>query len=222
MKKNYKLGALFFFAILVYTGCDKEDNPVSSYNNPILNDLVSKINKGEYGGEVHSILISRNDTIIFEEYFYGYTRDDPHPMFSVTKSFTSAVMGICNDKGWIDSMGMTVLGFFPEYSGSIQNYDSTKEEITVEHLLTMTPGLEWDEWSTPYGSANNVLVEFIQSSDWVKYILDLPMSYTPGTHVTYNSGVSHVISGIITKVSGTSARAVANENLFAKMGFVNW
>ncbi|MGE5812102.1 MAG: serine hydrolase domain-containing protein [Ignavibacteria bacterium] len=216
-----KILLIFLVNAFLFSSCNKENNPVSAYDNEFLNELVSKIEAGQYG-EVHSLLISQNDTIVFEEYFNGYSRQDRHPMYSVTKSFTSAVMGICMDKGDIDSTGMKVLDFFPEYRGSIANYDSLKEIITIEHLLTMTAGFTWDELSTSYNDPDNYVAGFVQSSDWIKYVLDLPMSYAPGRHTTYNSGVSHVLSGIISRASGRSSAQTALENIFTKLTFENW
>ncbi len=216
-----KIVLIILLNAFLFSSCNKENNPASAYDNEILNELVSKIEDGQYG-EVHSLLISKNDTIVFEEYFNGYSRQDRHPMYSVTKSFTSAVMGICMDNGDIDSIGMKVLAFFPEYRGSIANYDSLKEKITIEHLLTMTAGFTWDEWSTSYNDPDNYVAGLIQSSDWIKYILDLPMSYAPGRHTTYNSGVSHVLSGIISRASGKSSAETALENIFTKLAFENW
>jgi CubicO group peptidase (beta-lactamase class C family) len=86
----------------------------------------------------------------------------------------------------------------------------------------MTAGFTWDEWTTSYNDPNNDVVKLIQSIDWMKYVLDRPMSYTPGTHVTYNSGVSNILSGIITKATCKSARDFARDNLFSVLGINDW
>lgn len=187
-----------------------------------LGDLVSKIESRQYGGEVHSLVIVKNDSIIFEKYFNGYSREKKHALYSVTKSFVSTLIGICLQQGYIDSINTRVLDFFPEYRNTIANYDSSKDDITVRHLLTMTAGFSWDEWSTLYSDPNNDVVKLIQSSDWIKYILDLPMSHAPGASPTYNSGASHLLSGIITKATGRSARDFAADHLFTYLGIQDW
>jgi CubicO group peptidase (beta-lactamase class C family) len=220
--RKYKIIPILFLIAFVFVSCDKEENPVTPESTEILNDLVSKIESHQYGGQVHSLIIVKNDAIIFEKYFNGYSRETKHPLYSVTKSFISALIGICLQKGYIDSINMNVLKLFPEYNGNIANYDSLKDDITIKHLLTMTAGFSWDEWTTLYSDPNNDIAKLIQSSDWVKFILDLPMSEIPGTYVTYNSGVSHVLSGIITKTAGKSTRDFANENLFTYLGIQDW
>lgn len=51
------------------------------------------------------------------------------------------------------------------------------EKITIRNLLTMTSGFTWDEWTTSYNDPDNDVMKLIQTSDWIKYVLDLPMSY---------------------------------------------
>ena len=96
------------------------------------------------------IIIAKNDTIIFEKYFNGFTRETKHALYSVTKSFTSALIGICLDKGLLDSINIPMLNYFPEYKNTIANFDSLKAKITIRDLLTMTSGFTWDEWTTSY------------------------------------------------------------------------
>jgi CubicO group peptidase (beta-lactamase class C family) len=86
----------------------------------------------------------------------------------------------------------------------------------------MTAGFTWDEWTTSYNDPNNDVIKLINSSDWIKYVLDLPMSHSPGTYVTYNSGVSNLLSGIITKVTGHPARDLARDKLFSLLEITDW
>jgi CubicO group peptidase (beta-lactamase class C family) len=211
------LVALIIFSVT----CSKEEEKPVSPREAIFNDIVNQIENHRYG-EVHSLIIAEDDSIIFEKYFNGYTRDRKHALYSVTKSFTSALIGICLEKGYINNIDMKVLDFFPEYKSSIANDDSLKEKITIRDLLTMTSGFKWDEWTTSFNDQNNDVVKLSQSSNWVKSVLDLPMSYAPGTTVTYNSGVSHVLSGIITKVTGQPARDFARDNLFSYLEINDW
>ena len=222
MKMSRKIISVVFIVtiIIISISCSKGKNQASP-RTEILNEIVSKIENRQYG-EVHSLIIAEDDSIIFEKYFNNYSRDNRHALYSVTKSFTSTLIGICLAKGYIDNIDMPVLGFFPEYKNNIANYDSLKEKITIRNLLTMTAGFTWDEWTTSYNDPNNDVVKLIQSNDWIKYVLDRPMSYTPGTHITYNSGVSNLLSGIITKATGQSARDFASDNLFSFLKINDW
>ncbi|HPS13260.1 MAG TPA: serine hydrolase, partial [Prolixibacteraceae bacterium] len=164
----------------------------------------------------------KDDTIIFEKYFNGDSRDRKQQLYSVTKSFTSSLIGICIQKGYIGSVNAKVLDFFPQYQGAIANFDTLKAKITVADLLTMRAGFSWDEWSIPYSNPDNLIFKMTNSSDWVKFVLDRPMAYSPGTHFAYSSGVSNVLSAIITETTGKSANDFAEETLFNCLGITNF
>ena len=223
IKKHWRISQAIFLAtiIIFFITCHKEEEESVSPRTEIFNQMVTQIENHRYG-EVHSLIISENDSIIFEKYFNGYSATMKHSMYSVTKSFTSALIGICLDKGYIENIDMKVLDFFPEYKNSIANYDSLKEKITIRDLLTMTSGFKWDEWTTSFNDTRNDVVKLTQSSDWIKYVLDLPMAHAPGTYVTYNSGTSNLLSGIITKTTGQSAKDFAQDNLFSYLEINDW
>lgn len=218
--KKYILVALFALIIIISGSCRKTKSPVSPQDE-IFNQIVTLIENHNYG-EVHSLIIAKNDSIIFEKYFNGFARETRHALYSVTKSFTSALIGICLDKGLLDSINIPMLNYFPEYKNTIANFDSLKAKITIRDLLTMTSGFTWDEWTTSYNDPSNDVIRLIQSDDWIKYVLDRPMAHEPGTFITYNSGVSNLLSGIVTKVTGGPARDFAKDNLFSKLGITDW
>jgi CubicO group peptidase (beta-lactamase class C family) len=188
------------YAIDTLPGCDDCPNVL---DEDILAELVNNIENGDYGN-IHSLIIIHNDSLALEKYFGEWERDMLHICASVTKSFTSALIGIAIDEGYISGLEEKLLNFFPEYD-DIENLDERKESITLENVLTMTTGFAWDEISTPYfdneGNPNleNDLVKMGESDDWIKHVLNLPMSNDPGTEWNYNSGGSHLLSGILKK-----------------------
>ena len=229
--------ALLFTILLIFSSsCSKGNNANLEGNNISgsnyleaheqnfdtlkLQALVSKIKNGKFG-DVHSLIISRNNHIVLEEYFNGYNRDRLHRLYSATKSVTSALIGIAIDNDLIDNLEEKTLGFFPEYN-TINNLSLEKENMTLENVLTMSAGFEWDEWSNPYGHSNNSATILWESNDMIKHMLDLPLTHTPGTHFTYNSGCSILLSGIIRNRSGKSAEQYASSELFSKIGIENW
>jgi CubicO group peptidase (beta-lactamase class C family) len=226
-----KLDVFFVFLfILIVLSCGRHENPVEHkapttasalVDAAILDELVTEINKGSYG-EVHSVLIARDGTLAFERYFRGYNRERLHPLYSVTKSVMSALIGIGVDRQEIGGVDTNMLDFFQSYIGQIANLDSLKETVTLEHLLTMTAGFAWDEWTYPYDDPRNDISKMYVSGDWVKYVLDLPMSDVPGTNVVYNSGVSMLLSALLTNVTGQSAKEYASRNLFGRLDVTNW
>jgi CubicO group peptidase (beta-lactamase class C family) len=185
-----------------------------------LAELVNLIEAGGFGN-MHSLIIIHNDSLILEEYFMGWTRHMRHSCFSATKSLTSALIGIVIDQGKLNGVDEKLLSFFPEYD-DVANLDARKESITLKNVLTMSAGFTWDEWSTPYGSSENDSDKMRQSSDWIKYVLDLPISDNPGTKFVYNTGCTLLLSGIIANKTGQSAEEFAKENLLNALGITNW
>lgn len=171
---------------------------------------VNDISRGKYG-EVHSILIYKDGKLVLEEYFDGYkykwdgpnyngdwvvwTRSTLHVLQSVTKSITSACIGIAIDEGFIQSVDQSIFDYLPEYQHL--NTDG-KEKITIEHLLTMTSGLKWDEWGAPNTSVDNDAIGlWFYDKGPISFVLERPLAYEPGTRFTYNGGGMDVLGEII-------------------------
>ena len=214
---------------LLYLGCDRryeERNDAGpwSRSNPeaqnmdgdLLSGMVDAVDGGHFGS-VHSILIIRNDHLVLEEYFRGYHSGERHALYSVTKSFTSCLIGQALEQGHIDSLSKKLLNFFPEYPR-----DSLKENITLNHILSMSAGIQWNELSMTYEEPQNDLFGLAYSSDWIQYMLSRPMEYPPGTQFVYNSGCSVLLSGVIKKTTGVTAEEFAAKNLFNRIGITDW
>ena len=189
-------------------------------NGKALEWLVEDIKDGDYG-EVRSLVIMRNDRIVLEEYFSGFERDDLQPLFSITKSVLSALIGIAFDQGYIDSLDKPMLDYFEEYE-TIQNLDNRKKSITIRHLLSMSAGLDWNELAVPYSDPSNIFNLWYYAEDQIQIVLDQPVVTQPGTFVNYNSGLSQLLSIILTKETGQSASEYAAENLFNRLDITDW
>jgi CubicO group peptidase (beta-lactamase class C family) len=173
---------------------------------------------------IHSLLIIRHGYLMFEKYlnleeYLGHTQsnqDNMHSLYSVTKSIMSALTGIAIEEGYIDNTSLKVVDFFPE--NTIENLDSRKKNMTLHHLLTMTTGFEWDEWT------GDSAYKMLRSANPVKYMLDLPMKYDPGTVLTYCTGASHLLSAIIQKTTGKTTLEFARKYLFKPLAIseVQW
>jgi CubicO group peptidase (beta-lactamase class C family) len=166
-----------------------------------------------------SLLVVRHGKIVAEAYYAPYAAGIPHTINSVTKAVISILTAIASKDGLLDSPNHRVLDFFDRRS--IANVDDRKEAITVQSLLDMTSGLEWTE---PLDGRPVSPIEMERSPDWVKFILDRPMSSAPGDAFNYNSGNPHLLSAIITKLTGTSALEYAKAKLFGPLGItdVHW
>jgi len=167
--------------------------------------------------EVHSIVVIKDGYIVAEQYYSDdYGPDDLHRIYSCTKSLTSAMLGIASGKNLLGGLDQKMTSFFPEYE--IQNMSDDKKDIDLEHLLTMGAGLEWYELEYPYGDERNTFRNWSDSGGGVKFVLDQPMVAIPGEEYSYSTGASHVLSGILQKVSGVRADSFAMDNLFNPLG----
>jgi len=163
--------------------------------------------------EIDSVLIIRNGTIVAEKYYPPYTENTRHVLYSCTKSFISALVGMAIEDGYIEGINKPVLDFFPD--SSFANVDERKESMTLEDLLTMRSGLDWQEGMPAYQ-------EMMRSADWVAYVLDKPMVAEPGSLFNYCSGCSHVMSAILQETTGISTIEYAQSQLFEPMGITNF
>ncbi len=168
-----------------------------------LSDLVERIDREEL--PVDSLLVARNGSLVLDAYFYPYLGDRPHDVASVTKSITSTLVGIAVDEGLLE-VGQPIVSLFPDV-------DASKQDIEVAHLLSMTSGL-----ACGFAPGEQELFEMIASTDYVQYALDLPVAVAPGTTFAYCSSGSHLLSAIVTQVTGMSTLEFAQERLFEPLG----
>lgn len=165
---------------------------------------------------IHSLLIVRNGYLIAEAYFFPYEGKQPHDLASVTKSLTGTLIGLAIAQGKIKSAQEPMLSFFK--GRKFANPDPRKEKITLEHLLTMSSGLDCA------GRGEPALWGMLSASDNVQYMLDRPVIAEPGSTYGYCSGGMHLLSAILTQATGMKAEAFAQQYLFAPLGIrqVKW
>jgi len=168
---------------------------------------------------INSALVIRNEYIVLDAYSYPYEADHRRNIYSCTKSVSSALIGIAIDKGYIKNVSQPVLDFFPKRVP--KNFNADKKAMTLEHLLTMTTGLECRD-SYLYNWSG--LMEMKWSEDWVQFMIDLPMAEVPGTRFEYCNGASFLLSAILQKQTGMNALSFAENNLFIPLGisYVRW
>lgn len=174
-----------------------------------LAELVSLIREGQRYPRLRSLLVIRHGYLVVEEYFGGYQGDRPHTLQSVSKSFTSALIGIAISRGEFKGVNERILDFFPNMKG-IDNLDKRKESIRLQDLLTMRSGTDYNENGpdSPHFQLNR------QPRGWDKFYLDRPMLRDPGTHFLYDSGGVILMSAMLKNRSGMHADQYAEKYLF--------
>ncbi|HUY38166.1 MAG TPA: serine hydrolase [Candidatus Binataceae bacterium] len=183
---------------------------------------------------MHAVLVARHGKLVFEHYFTGaderlgrpvgqvaFGPETRHDERSMTKSVTDLIVGIAIDRGWIKSVDQSVMSFFPEYADLLT---PEKNRITLRNLLTMSSGLEWHEFDTPYTSDKNSEIRMDTAPDPYRYALEQPVAAPPGEIWNYNSGSTELLGAILRKATGKPLDQLARSLLFEPLGIadVEW
>jgi CubicO group peptidase (beta-lactamase class C family) len=150
-----------------------------------------------------------------------YQGRDVHTLQSVTKSVAATVIGVALGRGQISGLNRPFLDFFKDRD--LSKVDARLRRATLDDLLTMRSGIEWHEQDRPLDDTNTT-VQLEKSRDWIGFTLNQPMDADPGTKWVYNSGGSHLMSGIIRAATGRHMDEYAAEFLFSPLGIrdVHW
>ncbi|MDH4064092.1 MAG: beta-lactamase family protein [Acidobacteriota bacterium] len=142
-----------------------------------------------------------------------------HTMQSVSKSVSSALVGIAIGRGELPPVEAKVLASFDTFR--LPDADSRRSAITLETILTMTTGIRWDESTMAYTDPTNSCAGMEKSDDWIQFVLDQPMADEPGSTFVYNSGATELLSYLIKKGTGKEAHEYAAEHLFGPLGITD-
>jgi CubicO group peptidase (beta-lactamase class C family) len=183
---------------------------------------------------VHSVVVVRGGTLVFEEYFPGqkvslarytggggFDRDDTHNLASVTKSITSTLVGLALDQGFIDSIRTPVFDFFPDYQALVRD-DPRRAGMTLEHLLLMTAGLRWNDDTVPYTEPNNDMVRMFNSDDAIGYALSTALFAAPGTEFEYCNANTNILGVAVERATGLRLDAFSDSALFTPLGITDF
>ncbi len=187
-------------------------------NPSLIFNMIRETIDGTYR-DVNSILIVKNDKLVLEEYFYGYDADTPHPLRSATKPFIGGILGIAIDQGLIKSEKENILPFFTSMYSDIAHIDERKKQLTIEHLLMYRHGLDCEN-NNPESRGNEY--SMMQSEDWVKHTLDLPMVKEAGESSSYCTGCALAIGSLVEITTSENIETFAEEHLFKPMGIRNY
>ncbi len=146
-------------------------------------------------------------------YYHG---TDLHTMQSVSKTVTSATIGIAIARGdFRASLDTPLLHYFD--AAKVQNVDERKRRVTLRHVLTMTTGIRWIE-DVPYDDPRSDSSLMEATNDWIRYVIDKPMAQEPGTTFNYSSGDTELLAYVFQKETGRDLEAYAEKHLFKPLG----
>ncbi len=168
------------------------------------------------------LVIIRKGHIAGEAYWGNFKIDSTHVSHSLAKSFTSALIGIAIDKGFIKGIDERICSYFDEWNG----LDRTdfRSRITIRHALTLTTGLEWQEDWSKWDPATNDALKMGRTGRFINYMSQRKGLYEPGRRFSYSTGDPMLLSRVIQKATGMTAFEFAEENLFKPLNItqVRW
>ncbi|MDX1385300.1 MAG: serine hydrolase, partial [Thermoanaerobaculia bacterium] len=178
--------------------------------------LVDEVREGRLP-YVHSVLVARGGRLVVEEYFYGYARDTLHDMRSASKSVAALLTGLAIESGHLPGADARVLDHFPTYR-PIAAWDPRKAEITVEHLLTMSSGLDADDSRWQSAASEQRYQSQRAQPDWMRLALDAPMVADPGARLAYGSANPMLLGGVLESAVGEPLERFAKRALLGPLG----
>lgn len=173
---------------------------------------LQAIRDGDHPG-VDSVVVVKNNAVIAEGYFNGYSRDTLHDVRSASKSVTSALAGIAIQQG-LFGVDDPIAQHIPQFE-SHANMEDRKRAITIRHLLHMNSGLDCDDWNS---SSPGNEERMYDSPDWIRFILNLRMARAPGAAPAYCTGGVVVVGHAISLRSGMTLDNFAMTYLFTPLG----
>jgi CubicO group peptidase (beta-lactamase class C family) len=158
---------------------------------------------------IYSLLVIKDGYLIAEDYFNEGSIDQKDRLQSVTKSYTSALVGIALEQGYLSSVDQKMLDFFPEAADQIT--DPRKDQITIRDLLQMRAGYPSEE-------TDPALWDGLLSGHYPPLIEEFPLIADPGTEFNYSNLSSNWLGIIVDRATGMNLQAYAEENLFSPLG----
>lgn len=204
----------------------------AGFDESKLKSLEQMATSGELHN-IHSILIEHDGKLIYEKYFSGpdmrwglsfgedinFQYDTLHDIRSITKSVTSASLGIALEGKYEEALQTPVLEYFPHLKDKL---GKGADQVTLKHALTMSAGLQWNEMDEPYTSFKNDEIKMSLYADPVSMVLARDAVTPPGSTWYYSGGLTQVIAGILTKLVDMPMDKYTEKVLFEPLGIKDY
>lgn len=155
---------------------------------------------------LNSLMVVRHGKVCFECWWEPYRAEDPHILFSLSKSFVSIAIGIAESEGLL-GVDDRLMSFFPEYENAVT--DEKMRQVRLRHLLTMSSG---------HSSCARPSMLSAPDGDWVLGFLSSALDFAPGERFVYNSAATYILAAVLRKVAGQNVREYLLPRLFTPLG----
>ena len=159
--------------------------------------------------ETTAFLVIKNDSILYEEYWHGYSEDSLSNSFSMSKSWVSTLIGIAIKDGKIHNENQKVCEFLPNFCGE------NEKDLSIKHLLTMSSGLDWDEnYYNPIGQT----AEAYYGTNLKDLVMNLKVIEPSGEVFKYHSSCTQLLAFVLEQATGKTISEYTSEKLWKPMG----
>lgn len=159
-------------------------------------------------------VVIKNDSILFENYYEDYDRTQISNIFSVSKSITSLMVGIAVDEGYIKSVDDPITDYVPE----LKEGDPRFQKLTIQHLLDMRSGIDYDE---SYTNPFKHMAKLYYGKDQLGQIEKMTFLHEPGTVHEYQSVCTSLLGIAVEKSTGKELGTYLEEKVWKPMGMEN-
>lgn len=226
---------LIIIIIFFTTACSKNETKIENYwptekwrettpesvgmDSSIFVDMFKQIEKDNIPME--GFLVIKDGYIVAEKYGGKYDKDTLHPIYSITKSITSGLVGIAIKQGYISSVDDKVVNYLRD--DKLTKVNEWKKELTIKDFLTMKSGIDFPEQTQKGFYQSNTWKEFMGGEDPAYYILNRPIRENPNSW-NYSTGDARVVSKIVQEATGVKLSDFAKEYLFQPLGIsdIEW
>lgn len=150
------------------------------------------------------LVVTKAGRLVGEWYWQGFGPETQREVFSVTKSVTSTLVGIAQDRGLLD-IDEPVAAYVEEWRGS------ASEDVTIRNLLSNDSG-RFQDFDTDY------IRMAVQAKDKTAFAIALEQQHEPGTRWVYNNAAIQVLEAVLEEATGLPVGEFAEEALFDPIG----
>jgi CubicO group peptidase (beta-lactamase class C family) len=215
--KNIFISFLSFFIIisnLYFVSCTNNSDDIViaqpekvNMDIKLLNDMDNEIKRNF--PHINGILVSRNENLVFERYYDGGNKNTLYPMYSMTKSVMSMLLGKAIEEKIISGTDKNVMDYFTNNHNIIE--DVNLKFIKIENLLTMTSGID-----------TSIIDPNEAYKNWLTTFLSSRFAAKPGEAFNYSDLDAHVLSMIFTIAAKKTASEYAKDHLFGPLNITNY
>jgi CubicO group peptidase (beta-lactamase class C family) len=165
--------------------------------------------------DTQAFIVIQDGAVVYEDYFNDTERNTPVTSFSVAKSFTSALVGIAIEEGYINDVNDPITEYLPE----LAERDPRFEDVSIRHLLLMSSGFEYDEMGSFLFDGDDALTTY--HPDQRQLALDnTRIADPPGAYFQYNKYHPQLLGMIIERTTGVSVTEYMQRTQWEPLGLV--